>query len=74
MFAHAFLAAAEQTLGKTQHKLIPLTRNEIQHLFTTLVTQPRHTIGHRLRCSHRRRRHQAGAKTCHYQRQTSQPT
>lgn len=52
----------------------PLTRNEIQHLFTTLVAQPRHTTGHRLRCSHWRRWRQARADACHYQRQATQPT
>lgn len=68
MLAHAFLAAVTAA-EQTQHKLIPLTRNEIQHLFTTLVTQPRHTTGHRLRCSHWRRRHQGMAGARHPLRQ-----
>lgn len=49
--------------------LIPLTCNEIQHLFTALATQPTHTAAHRLRWSDWRRRHQARSRTCHYQRQ-----
>lgn len=49
----------------------PLTCNEIQHLFTTLVTQLIHTAAHPLRWSDWRRRHQARARACHYQRQAT---
>ncbi|MER6102540.1 IS701 family transposase [Streptomyces sp. NPDC001832] len=76
MLAHAFLAAVT-ALEHDQHKpsdgLIPLTRNEIQHLFTTFVTRPLHTAIHRLRWSQWRRRHQARAQAAHYQRQDTQP-
>lgn len=72
MLAHAFplaATAAERAQAPAPDGLIPLTCNEIQHLFTTLVTQPIHTVMHRLRWSAWRRRHQARA--CHYQRQAA---
>ena len=54
--------------------LIPLTCNEVQHLFAALVARPAGDVGHRLRWSLWRRRHQARARTCHYRRQaTRQP-
>jgi hypothetical protein len=53
--------------------LISLTCNEVQHLFAALVTRPAGDLGHRLRWSFWRRRHQARARTCHYQRQASRP-
>lgn len=74
MLAHAFLAAAtahERAQQPAPDGLIPLTCSEIQHLFTTLVAQPIHTAGHRLRWSAWRRRHQARARRCHYQRQAA---
>ncbi|MEU9015939.1 IS701 family transposase [Streptomyces sp. NPDC048479] len=74
MLAHAFLAAAtahEHAYAPAPDSLIPLTCNEIQHLFTTLVTQPIHAVAHRLRWSDWRRRHQARARACHYQRQAA---
>ena len=51
--------------------LISLTCNEVQHLFATLVARPASDLGHRLRWSLWRRRHQARARTCHYQRQAN---
>lgn len=58
-----FLAAVTG-LERDQHQatseLIPLTRTEIQHLFTTLVTPVVHDRAHRLRWSQWRRRQQAG--------------
>ncbi|KPI02132.1 hypothetical protein OK006_7810 [Actinobacteria bacterium OK006] len=72
MLAHAFLATAtahERTHAPAADDLIPLTCNEIQHLFTTLATQPTRTAAHRLRWFDRRRRHQARPRPCHYQRQ-----
>jgi hypothetical protein len=51
--------------------LIPLTCNEVQHLFATLVPARVTDTGHRLRWSAWRRRHQARARTCHY---TGKPT
>ncbi|MDO0924125.1 IS701 family transposase [Streptomyces sp. TG1A-8] len=76
MLAHAFLTvatAAEPATGQNPDDLIPLTRNEIQHLFTTLTAKP-HTAEHRLRWSLWRRRHQATARTCHYERQATRAT
>jgi hypothetical protein len=75
MLAHAFLvvpAATERARHPAPHGLIPLTCNELQHLFTTLAARPAGGIGHRLRWSAWRRRHQARARTCHYQRQAAQ--
>ncbi|WP_370666769.1 IS701 family transposase [Streptomyces sp. IBSBF 2507] len=72
MPAHALLATAtahERTHAPAADDLIPLTCKEIQHLFTTLVTQPTHTAAHRLRWSDWQRLHQARSCTCHYQRQ-----
>jgi SRSO17 transposase len=75
MLAHAFLAitaAHEQTRHPSPDGLIPLTCNEIQHLFTTLIVQPVHAPAHRLSWSDWRRRHQARARDGHYLRQTAQ--
>jgi SRSO17 transposase len=77
LLAHAFLAittALERrhtpttTDGTSPHGLIPLTCNEIQHLFTALQATTRDTI-HLLHWSTWRRRHQARARHSHYQRQ-----
>jgi hypothetical protein len=46
---------------------IPLTRNEIAHLLTTLVIEPVRDA------CHRRRRHQHRARTCRYQWQAREP-
>ncbi|KUN89373.1 IS701 family transposase [Streptomyces griseoruber] len=73
MLAHAFLAitaATERRDRPTPDGLIPLTGNEIQHLFAALVS-PVHDLAHRLRWSHWRRRHQARARQCHYRRQAA---
>jgi hypothetical protein len=71
MLAHAFLVVAALT-DRTHHPpppgLIGLTCNEIQHLFAALVAVPVADPRHRLRWSAWRRRHQARARTCHYQR------
>ncbi|GGW72558.1 transposase [Streptomyces xantholiticus] len=75
MLAHAFLAltaAQEQARHPSPDGLIPLTCNEIQHLFTTLMVQPAHGPAHRLRWSDWRRRHQARARNGHYLQQTAQ--
>jgi len=75
MLALAFLtiaAATEHTHHPAPAGQIPLTRNEIAALFSTLVIQPRHDTRHRLRWSTWRRRHQHRARTCHYQRQARQ--
>jgi SRSO17 transposase len=72
MLAHAFLAvlAATERSKRSDHEggLIPMTCNEIQHLFNTLIAIPIHTRRHCLRWSHWRRRHQHHARTCHYRR------
>ncbi|MFJ3402224.1 IS701 family transposase [Streptomyces microflavus] len=62
MLAHAFLAvtaAIERSDRPAFDSLIPLTGNEIQHLFAALVS-PVHDLRHRLRWSHWRRRQQGG--------------
>jgi hypothetical protein len=76
MLAHAFLvvaALAERTQRPPPSGLIPMTCNEIQHLFAALAARPTGNAAHRLRWSMWRRRHQAHARTCHYQRQATQP-
>jgi len=75
MLALAFLtiaAATEHTTPPPQDQ-IPLTRNEIAALFSTLIINPVKDTRHRLRWSTWRRRHQHRARTCHYQRQARQP-
>src|SRR6266540_4054943 len=70
----AFLVVAavtERTQRPPPSGLIPLTCNEIQHLFAALVARPAGDLGHRLRWSAWRRRHQARARTCHYRRQAA---
>jgi hypothetical protein len=74
MLAHAFLAVAAATERRDHpapDDLAPLTCNEIQHLFTTLIARPAHDALHRLRWSQWRRRHQARARNCHYRRQAA---
>jgi len=76
MLAHAFLVVLAAT-SRTRHPppagLISLTCNEVQHLFAALLARPAGDLGHRLRWSLWRRRHQARARTCHYQRQAIRP-
>jgi hypothetical protein len=74
MLAHAFLVVAALTethLRPPPSELIPLTCNEVQHLFAALVARPVEDLGHRLRWSVWRRRHQQRARTCHYRRQAA---
>jgi hypothetical protein len=62
MLAHAFLvvaALAERTCHPAPPGLIPVTCNEVQHLFAAVLAQPSGDRGHRLRWSPWRRRHQA---------------
>jgi hypothetical protein len=76
MLAHAFLvvaALAERTRHPAPSGLIKLTCNEIQHLIAALIAAPARDVGHRLRWSAWRRRHQARARTCHYRRQANRP-
>ncbi|WP_329522176.1 hypothetical protein [Spirillospora sp. NBC_01491] len=73
MLAHAFLAvtaAAERHDRPVSDGLIPLTGNEIQHLFAAMIS-PIHDLAHRLRWSHWRRRHQARACHCHFRTQAA---
>ncbi|MFJ9367812.1 IS701 family transposase [Nocardia sp. NPDC101769] len=72
MLAHAFLTvlAIAHHADTSPADLIALTRNEIRHLFTTLVLTPACTVGHRMRWSHWRRRHQYRARRSHYQRRS----
>ena len=76
MLAHAFLVVAALT-ERTPHppppRLIPLTCNEVQHLFAALLARPAVDPAHRLRWSAWRRRQQARARTCHYRRQANGP-
>ena len=74
MLAHAFLvvvAVTERSCRPPPSGLIPLTCNEVQHLFANLLAQPVQDLGQRLRWSAWRRRHQARARTCHYRRQAA---
>jgi hypothetical protein len=74
MLAHAFLVVAA-LLQRIRHppppELIPLTCNEVSHLFVGLAARPLGHLAHRLRWSLWRRRHQARARTCHYRRQAT---
>jgi SRSO17 transposase len=76
MLAYAFLVVAAAT-QRARHPpplgLIPLTCNEVQHLFATLVPARVTDTGHWLRWSAWRRRHQARARACHYRQQANAP-
>lgn len=68
MPAHAFLAVVrtnEHDRHPSPDELLPLTCNEIQRLFITLVIQRAFGPVHRLRWSVWRRRHQARSQTSH---------
>src|SRR4030095_1928396 len=69
MLAYAFLVVAAVT-EHARHPpplgLIPLTCNEIQHLFAALVAAPVADTGHWLRWSWWRRRRQACAPAPHH--------
>lgn len=76
MVAYAFLAvltAHEQAHNRPPRGLIPLTCNEISHLFNMLIAEPINDIRHRLRWSTWRRRHQHRARTSHYKRRAPPP-
>jgi SRSO17 transposase len=74
LLAHAFLAIVTVTARSRPcpEGLIPLTLNEIRHLYNTLVVTSAAHIQHVLRSSYRRRRHQYRAQQAHYQRQSQQ--
>jgi SRSO17 transposase len=76
MLAHAVLvvlAARHRTRHPPSPGLISLTCNQVQHLLATLLARPAEDLSHRLAWSLWRRRHQARARTCHYQRQANGP-
>ena len=75
MLALAFLTvtAAIEHASPPPDDQIPLTRNEIAALFSTVIIEPARGTRHRLRWSAWRRRRQHRARTCHYQRQARQP-
>jgi len=72
MLAHAFLAVTAAAEIPPPTALIPLTANEIRHLFTGLLTRAGRDVTHLLRWSRWRRRHQAAARASHYRRQAAQ--
>lgn len=80
LLAHAFLAVTAALEGRDQsladegtspNGLIPLTCNEIQRLFTSLIARPTRDLAYRLCWSTWRRRHQARAQRSHYRRQAA---
>ncbi|WP_370946713.1 hypothetical protein AB5J62_03835 [Amycolatopsis sp. cg5] len=75
MLAHAFLAAATAHARDTTppEGLIPLTRNEIRHLYYKLVLEPARTVIDIEGWSVWRRHHQHRARQSHYQRRHQQP-
>jgi SRSO17 transposase len=75
MLAHAFLAATTAHARDTAppEGLIPLTRNEIRHLYYKLVLEPARTVIDIVGWSTWRRRHQYRARICHYQRRSQTP-
>jgi SRSO17 transposase len=76
LVAHALLvvaASTERARRPSPSGLASLTCNEVQHLLATLAARPAGELGHRLRWSLWRRRHQAHAHTCHHRRHANQP-
>ncbi|MBE3200377.1 MULTISPECIES: IS701 family transposase [Parafrankia] len=74
MLAYAFLAVTTARAHDTQSadELIPLTVNEVRHLFVCLAfPRPEPAAGFVLAWSWWRRRHQARAQASHYQRQAA---
>jgi hypothetical protein len=67
----AVLAATDRAAQPAPEGLIPLTCNEIHHLFNVLIARPLHAVRHRLSWSTWRRRHQYRAKTSHYRRRAA---
>ena len=74
LLAHAFLtvtAAVEHARASAPSGQIPLTRNEISHLFAAALLRPLQTLDQRLHWSAWRRHHQHRAHTSHYRRQAA---
>jgi SRSO17 transposase len=72
MLALALLAAIAAAQSPADDRQIPLTVPEIRRLLAAIVLSPTRAIEEILRWSQWRRRHQAIAQRCHYQRR-SQP-
>ena len=74
LLAHLFLAITTVTARASPAPtgLIPLSLNEVRHLYNALVLTPVSDIRHVLHCSYWRRRHQHRAQQAHYQRQSLQ--
>jgi SRSO17 transposase len=73
MVAHLFLAitAAAARSRPSPDGLVPLSVNEIRHLFTRLVVHPVNSVADCLTWSRWRRRRQYQARQAHYQRQAT---
>jgi SRSO17 transposase len=74
ILTHAFLsvmAAIEPAPAPAGDSLIRLTRNEIRRLLAAATT-PVHSVEHLIHWSTWRRKHQARARTSHYQRQAAE--
>jgi SRSO17 transposase len=74
LVAHVFLAIATAAARArpTPAGLIPLTLNELRHLYAALVIAPAQPVRHVGLFSYWRRRHQYRAQEAHYQRQSDQ--
>lgn len=68
MLALALPAAIAAAQPPTNQDRIPLTLPEIRRLLAALTLTQHRSITDVLRWSHWRRRHQAMARHCHYQR------
>lgn len=76
MAAMAFLAvatAAERERTPADDDVIALTVNELRRLFDALVLGATASVDHILAWSTWRRKHQATAQQCHYNRRSEQP-
>lgn len=73
LLAHLFLAitTVAERAKPTPTGLIPLSLNEIRHLFIRLVIEPLRSSANCLHWSRWRRRHQYRARKTHYQRQSN---
>ncbi|MEV4116594.1 hypothetical protein [Nonomuraea sp. NPDC049695] len=70
MLALALLAAIATAQPPSDQDRIPLTLPEIRRLLAALILPQHRSITDVLRWSHWRRRHQATARHCHYQRRS----
>ena len=74
MLVHAFLSVmtAKQPPPEPDTDLIPLTRNEIRHLYVAMLIPPALDRMYLLHWSHWRRRHQYRSQTSHYRRRAAE--